>query len=135
MKGRTASKGVLGMAAISVIAAMVLGTLGCTFSPQAARQAASGIPVQRVQITARSWEFVPNQVRVKANSPVELSVTSVDVDHGIEFTDMDVPLERVPAGRAVTIRFIPDKPGTYRFRCAVVCGTGHEQMTGLLIVE
>ncbi len=117
------------------MAVVVFAGFGCTFSPQTARQAASGIPVQRVQITARSWEFTPREVRVKANTAVELMVTSIDVDHGIEFTDLDVPLERVPAGRTVTIRFIPDKLGVYHFRCAVVCGTGHDQMTGLLIVE
>ena len=74
-------------------------------------------------------------MRVKANTRVELVVTSVDVDHGIEFTDLDVPQERVPAGRTVTIKFIPDKPGVYHFRCSVVCGTGHDRMVGLLIVE
>lgn len=117
------------------LAAAALSVSNCTFSPQSARKVASGISAQRIQITARSWEFVPKEVRVRVNIPVELQVTSVDVDHGIEFTDLDVPLERVPAGRTVSIRFIPDKPGIYHFRCAVVCGTGHDQMLGLLIVE
>lgn len=115
----------------------VLAMIGsaCTFSPQTARQAATGITVQRVEIASRQWTMTPNQVRVKVNTTVEFVVTSVDVDHGIEFTDLDVPLERVPAGRTVTVKFIPDKVGTYHFRCAVVCGTGHDQMVGTLVVE
>lgn len=124
-----------GRVAIVAVAVLSLAILGCTFSPQAARQVAPGRPVHRVQIAAKQWDFLPREVRVKVNVPVELAVTSVDVDHGIEFDDLDVPLERVPAGRTVTVKFIPDKPGTYHFRCAVVCGTGHDQMVGLLVVE
>lgn len=130
----------VGRGVIVVFAALLLGTVvlsvsNCTFSPQSARKVASGVSAQRIQITARSWEFIPKEVRVRVNIPVELQVISVDVDHGIEFMDLDVPLERVPAGRTVSVRFIPDKPGIYHFRCAVVCGAGHDQMLGLLIVE
>lgn len=136
MKRSSAPRGVgAGLLAVALIGAVTLASSGCTLSPRTARQAAPGVPVQRVEITARSWEFVPNLVLVKVNQPVELVVTSVDVDHGIEFTDLDVPMERVPAGRTVIVRFIPDKPGVYNFRCAVVCGTGHDRMQGLLIVE
>lgn len=124
-----------GRAGIVAVAVLALAILGCTFSPQTARQVASGMPVQRMAVSAKQWEFVPREVRVKVNVPVELGVTSIDVDHGIEFVDLDVPLERVPAGRTVTVKFIPDKPGTYHFRCAVVCGTGHDQMVGVLVVE
>ena len=133
--GRSAGRGLVAVVAMFLMGSVALAGFGCTFSPQTARQAASGVAVQRVQITARSWEFVPSEVRVKANTRVEMVVTSVDVDHGIEFIDLDVPQERVPAGRTVTIKFIPDKPGVYHFRCSVVCGTGHDRMVGLLIVE
>lgn len=121
---------------ISVLAAVLaLFALSCVFSPQTARRSASGVPVQRTSITASQWAFAPAEVRVKANVPVELAVTSIDVDHGIEFTDLAVPLERVLAGRTVTVKFIPDKPGIYQFKCAVVCGAGHDRMIGILIVE
>ncbi len=135
MDGRRSARLVLRLAVGFLLFVTVLAISGCVFSPQTARRAASGIPVQRVEVIAKQWEFVPNEIHVKANSPVELVVTSVDVDHGIEFTDLDVPLERVPAGRTVTVRFIPDKPGIYNFKCAVLCGLGHDQMVGVLIVE
>lgn len=91
--------------------------------------------VQKVEITATQWAFSPGQVRVKNGLPVELKVYSADVDHGMEFLDMDVPVERVPAGRTVYIRFLPYRAGEYHFRCAVVCGAGHDEMSGTLIVE
>jgi cytochrome c oxidase subunit 2 len=126
----------MGVAAlVLLLAAVMLASGGCTFSPQTARRVATGLEVQKVKIVARNWEFVPSEIRVKAGMPVELKVYSADVDHGIEFTDLDVPVERIPAGRTVTVRFIPSKPGVYHFRCAVVCGTGHDEMKGILIVE
>jgi hypothetical protein len=31
--------------------------------------------------------------------------------------------------------FTPDKEGTFPFHCDVFCGDGHEDMTGMLVVE
>lgn len=136
MKERSAGRGaIIKRVVIAFVGVLILAGFGCVFSPQTASKATSGVPPQRVQIIAKQWEFVPNEIHVKVGMPVELVVTSVDVDHGIQFADMDVPVERVPAGRTVTIRFIPDKPGTYHFECAVVCGLGHDQMRGTLISE
>ncbi|MDP2660797.1 MAG: cupredoxin domain-containing protein [Dehalococcoidia bacterium] len=119
----------------SLVGVLVLAVAGCVFSERAASQANPGVSPQRVQVKASQWAFNPSEVRVKANLPVEIVVTSVDVDHGIVFSDLDVPVERVPAGRSVTARFIPDKPGVYHFHCSVVCGTGHDKMSGVLVVE
>jgi cytochrome c oxidase subunit II len=33
-----------------------------------------------------------------------------------------------------TLRLTPDKTGTFTFACDVFCGSGHEDMTGTLIV-
>lgn len=121
--------------ALSLVGVLALVVAGCVFSERAATQANPGVAPQRVQVKASQFAFTPGEVRVKANLPVEMVVTSVDVDHGVDFSDLDVPLERVPAGRTVTVRFIPDKPGVYHFHCAVVCGTGHAGMAGVLVVE
>ncbi|MDO8691902.1 MAG: cupredoxin domain-containing protein, partial [Dehalococcoidia bacterium] len=99
--------------ALSLVGVLALVVAGCVFSERAASQANPGVAPQRVQVKASQWAFTPGEIHVKANLPVELVVTSVDVDQGRDFSDMDVPLERVPAGRTVTVRFIPDKPGVY----------------------
>lgn len=126
----------MGVGLIAALAlAIALAGSGCTFSPQTARQVASGVSVQQVRIDAKQWDFTPGEVRVKLGTPVELVFTSLDVDHGIEFSDLDVPMERVPAGRTVTIRFIPARLGVYHFNCAVLCGIGHDRMRGTLVIE
>jgi hypothetical protein len=33
------------------------------------------------------------------------------------------------------VRLVPEKPGTYPFHCDVFCGSGHEEMTGLIVVK
>lgn len=130
-KGKAITAG--GLASIFIF--LLLGGSCYNPNPSIARPPAGPPPAMKIPIKAKTWEFLPPVISAKVGIPVELTVTSVDVDHGIEFTDLDIPSERAPAGRSIIVRFIPSKPGTYHFKCAVLCGTGHENMTGLLIVE
>jgi len=41
---------------------------------------------------------------------------------------------RVKAGGATRVTFNPDKTGRFPFACDVFCGTGHEDMSGTLVV-
>lgn len=127
--------GASGFAVLALGAAVTLGAAGCVFSPQTARQVARALPVQRVEVSAWSWEFAPTLLLVKTDAPVELVVTSTDVLHGMEFPDLKVPVEMVRSGRTQTVKFTPDKPGVYNIRCSVPCGEGHSRMWGLLIVQ
>jgi heme/copper-type cytochrome/quinol oxidase subunit 2 len=38
-------------------------------------------------------------------------------------------------GEETTIAFVAKTPGTYDFKCTVVCGFGHGRMKGQLIVD
>lgn len=89
--------------------------------------------IQRVEIVASEAGFTPNEVRVKVGWPVRLVVTSVDVDHRLRIDGLN--LEASPNGRKATLLFTPTEAGRYEFRCAAVCGTRHDEMTGTLIVE
>ena len=40
----------------------------------------------------------------------------------------------IKPGEVTRVRFIPDKVGTFDFHCSVFCGTGHEDMSGTLVV-
>jgi cytochrome c oxidase subunit 2 len=37
-------------------------------------------------------------------------------------------------GKVVSLELTPDRAGTFTFLCDVFCGTGHEDMSGMLIV-
>ncbi len=89
--------------------------------------------VQRVDIKASKFQFTPSTIRLKAGEPVELHLLSTDVLHGFDVPALKIN-ERLNPGKEVVVSFTP-KAGTYPFRCSVLCGVGHGEMKGELIVE
>jgi cytochrome c oxidase subunit 2 len=42
---------------------------------------------------------------------------------------------KIPPGKPTRVRVVPDKPGTFAFHCSVFCGSGHEDMSGQIVVS
>lgn len=89
---------------------------------------------QEIKVTARQFEYEPREIRVKVGVPMKLVVASADVDHQMEIVGLE-PEKVITQGRVHTLYFTPTKRGRYEFRCVVPCGTQHDQMWGVLIVE
>ncbi len=98
----------------------------------AARLAAETPP--EVRISARKFEFHPNQVTVKLGQPVVLVLTSEDRIHGFKMPELGLRTDIVP-GQETRVTLTPTKAGSFTFFCDVFCGDGHEDMDGTLIVE
>ena len=90
--------------------------------------------VKEFSITAKQWEFIPNEITVNEGDIVKLSIESVDVNHGISLREFGVN-EFLSPGNTVNIEFVADKKGEFTFFCNVQCGAGHTSMRGKLIVE
>ncbi|MBI3366648.1 cupredoxin domain-containing protein [Candidatus Roizmanbacteria bacterium] len=90
--------------------------------------------IQEITMTAKQWEFMPSEVKVKEGETVRLKVKSVDVAHGFSLPDFSVD-ERLEPGKEITVEFVANKKGTFTFFCSVLCGKGHRDMKGTLIVE
>ena|SRR3989339_370688 len=97
-------------------------------------QVASPTASKTFSITAKSWTFDPEEIRVKQNDKVKLIIKSIDVDHGFALPDFDVKVDLKP-GIEQTIEFVATKKGEFTFFCSVFCGEGHSEMSGKLIVE
>jgi plastocyanin len=89
---------------------------------------------QRIDMKASRFAFAPDRVRVKAGIPVELHLLSTDGTHGIAIPGLNIN-QRLERGQEVVVSFTPTKAGSYPFRCSVMCGQGHLDMKGELIVE
>lgn len=76
-----------------------------------------------------------NEMRVPAGEDqvIRLHVTSDDVWHTFGATDLRIKADAIP-GQTDTTWFIADEPGTYLVECFELCGAGHSQMTGEIIV-
>ena len=59
----------------------------------------------------------------------------VDKGHGFALPDFGVSVGRLTNGESETVEFVADKTGSFSFFCTVVCGSGHSQMRGTLIVN
>jgi len=74
-----------------------------------------------------------NLLHVPAGRAVKLILTSEDVLHDFFIPAFRVKTDAIP-GRYTYIWFNATKPGTYRFYCAMYCGTDHSRMTGYVEV-
>lgn len=89
---------------------------------------------QVIRITAKKFVHTPREITLKKGVPVVLEFTSEDVLHGFNCPDLGIRSDILP-GKITTLRFVPDKVGTFPFHCDNFCGSGHETMTGTIIVK
>ena len=88
---------------------------------------------QVIQITAKRFEYSPKEITLKKGVPVALEFTSLDRLHGFDCPGLKLRMDIRP-GKVNTLRFTPDKAGTFPFHCDNFCGSGHEGMRGTIIV-
>jgi plastocyanin len=105
---------------------------------------------REVSIVARQYGFTPNRILVDAGDVVELRLASLDVVHGFFLEGHDIEAEIRPGKLGFRLRrpstgedfhdveevsFVARRPGKYRYRCSVTCGTLHPFMQGELVVR
>jgi cytochrome c oxidase subunit II len=98
-----------------------------------ASAAAAGQPERVIQITAKRFEFQPATIELKVGVPVVLEIRALDRKHGLASPELHIDTVVVP-GKPTRVRIVPDQAGTFSFHCSVFCGSGHEDMTGQIVV-
>ncbi len=88
---------------------------------------------QVIKITAKRFSYTPDTITVKKGVPVVLQFTSLDRLHGFNCPGLDIRSD-IPHGKVTELRFVPRKAGTFPFHCDNFCGSGHDGMTGKIIV-
>ena len=106
-----------------------------TLSLSAAGLFAGDQPDHVIRITAKKFEYSPNEIRIKKGVPVVLEFTSLDRIHGFTVPDLGGIRATIEPGKATRVTIVAPKAGTYEFHCDIFCGDGHEGMTGKIIVE
>lgn len=85
-------------------------------------------------ITAKQWAFSPATVTVNTGDVVTLHIKSTDVAHGFFLAEFGVN-ETLKPGATTDVTFTASKSGSYTFSCNLFCGSGHNDMSGMLIVQ
>ena len=92
------------------------------------------VPKDTVEMTAESYKFMPDVIRVKSGTLVTLVIKAIDGTHGFQLSAFGID-ERLDENETKTIDFYVSKKGEYGFRCSHFCGLGYLGMTGKVIVE
>jgi len=98
---------------------------------------------QAMQVTAIAfqweWQFVYPQgftdekLYLPVDRPVLINMESRDVIHSFWVPEFRIKQDIVP-GRIMEYRVTPNRVGTYKVRCAELCGTAHSTMEEEVIV-
>ena len=112
---------------------LILGGLALAASAWAL--AAAAAPAERViRVSAKKFEFEPSTIELKVGEPVVLEVTTLDRKHGMKSPELGIDAVIVP-GKPTLVHLRPLEAGTFSFHCSVFCGSGHEDMTGQIVVS
>ncbi|MGV8933044.1 MAG: cupredoxin domain-containing protein [Gallionellaceae bacterium] len=87
-----------------------------------------------VKIVAKRFSYSPNEIVLKKGQPVVLEFTSLDFMHGFKIPDLNIRAD-LPPGKVTKVHITPEKSGVYDFLCDNFCGSGHEEMSGRIIVK
>ena len=91
-------------------------------------------PVREIKVSAKKYEYSPEEIRVKQGEHVLLLITATDRKHGFEIKELGIKTE-LEKGKETAVELTVGKPGTYQIKCSVRCGFGHGGMRAQLIVE
>ena len=86
-----------------------------------------------IRITAKKFEYEPNQITLKKGEPVTLELVSLDRVHGFNLPELGIRADIIP-GQSMKVHLLPQTTGSLTFRCDIFCGSGHEDMAGQIIV-
>ena len=111
---------------------LLVATGAAALAP-AALLAVAATAERLIPVVAKKFEFVPKEIRVRRGETVILQLSAPEVPMGFNLADFRQRVDIVP-GKTATLRFTADKAGSFVFLCDVFCGTGHEDMSGTLVV-
>jgi cytochrome c oxidase subunit II len=104
---------------------LVASIPGCSRPPAA---------TEHIRVVMKKYEIQPAIIKVKSGDTVELEVSTLDVQHGLDIPQLNIKVP-VPPGKPALITFKAPEKGEYQIRCGIICGPHHDDMQAKLVVE
>ena len=86
-----------------------------------------------IKVQAKKFVYTPNHIMIKKGEAVVLEFTALDFVHGFKIPDWNIRADLTP-GQVVRVPLKPESAGEFDFLCDNFCGSGHEEMSGKIIV-
>lgn len=142
----TMTRAVIAGAVVTVI--ILVGTVIYSVSTGSAMASPLAGSALRIKVTGHQWwwEFeysdsIPahtlvtaNEIHVPVGEPIQIVGTSSDVIHSFWAPSLFGKKDMIP-GKATSMWFQVDRPGTYRGQCAEFCGHQHAKMAVVIVAE
>ncbi|MEC0256778.1 cupredoxin domain-containing protein [Paenibacillus lautus] len=123
---------------VGFVFAMVAIITGCgskegqkAASPEAnhADLGAGGVD-KAITIHAKNFEFDQKEIKLKQGDIVSITLKTSQGNHAIHIEGYDKDIKEND-----TVTFTADQIGKFKYACSIMCGKGHSDMVGTLIVE
>ena len=88
-----------------------------------------------IPVVMRKYAFEPAVIRVKKGQVIELVISTADVQHGFTVPDLGIKEPIQPHRPPAKVIFKADRAGVFPMTCSIICGPGHDDMVGKIIVE
>ena len=86
-----------------------------------------------IQITAKRFQFTPDQITIKKGETVTLRLVSEDVTHGFFLRPLKID-EEIDPGQPTEITVTPDTAGSFSTICDHFCGVNHGSIKMTIVV-
>jgi cytochrome c oxidase subunit II len=93
----------------------------------------AGPPDTVLSVVMKKWAIMPDRIVIPQGARVEMVVSTIDVEHGIAVPALGIN-EPVQPSKPAVVRFLAKTPGTYPMHCSILCGRGHDKMTGVIVI-
>jgi cytochrome c oxidase subunit 2 len=110
-----------------------VGVMGASIGSLAGYADAQSQP-RLVKVTAERFHFTPNRIQLKKGEAVVLELTTLDVPMGFNAPAFKVRANILPDAPA-QVPLTPQQAGEFEFFCDIVCGSGHKDMRGVIVVS
>lgn len=114
-----------------------MGIIGVLVTLGSLREWPHAIPtsddVVQVNATGQLWSWDIDTQELPVGKTIVFSVTATDVNHGFGVINGEGTLlfqTQAMPGYTNQVKYVFDKPGTYRVICMEFCGIGHHSMAG-----
>ncbi len=85
-------------------------------------------------ITVTNWAFTPSEIKVKEGDLVKFNLNTLEGSHGFAILEFGIS-RYLKEGEITSVEFVAESKGEFDFFCNTICGAGHSEMEGKLIVE
>lgn len=85
--------------------------------------------VVELVITAKNFEFIQEEVEIRAGDTVRITLENEAGYHGVGIDGYDLEVKE-----GEVLEFVANKKGEFEIFCSIPCGHGHDNMTGKIVI-